>query len=245
MGTAYRASHRTKPIMDAFSYHPYMERSDLPPTFRHNPLANTRDDRRLREARSRCSSARSAGRSRRGRRCRSSTTSSAWRRKIPRGAAPICTAGASRRPRIPVSEATQARYYADGFHLAACQPTVRTLMVFRLIDSRAPAELPVGRLLRRPADAEVEPRRGRRRRQALPGRGRSPAAPRSSRPSRSSTGSAACSPATPTAPTRRSSVASARRGRWRRMRGKGDRVGTHAPRDREAEVRPLPDRRCA
>ena len=41
MGTAYRASHRTKPIMDAFSYHPYMERSDLPPTYRHNPLANT------------------------------------------------------------------------------------------------------------------------------------------------------------------------------------------------------------
>src|SRR5262245_5254221 len=35
LGTAYRASHRTKPIMDAFTYHPYMERSDLPPTFRH------------------------------------------------------------------------------------------------------------------------------------------------------------------------------------------------------------------
>src|SRR5262249_29027549 len=32
LGVAYRASHRTKPIMDAFTYHPYMERSDLPPT---------------------------------------------------------------------------------------------------------------------------------------------------------------------------------------------------------------------
>src|SRR5262249_31679573 len=41
MGTAYRASHRAKPIMDAFSYHPYLERSDLPPTVRHNPLSNT------------------------------------------------------------------------------------------------------------------------------------------------------------------------------------------------------------
>jgi hypothetical protein len=41
MGAAYRASHRTKPIMNGFSYHPYMERSDLPPTFRHNPLSNT------------------------------------------------------------------------------------------------------------------------------------------------------------------------------------------------------------
>jgi hypothetical protein len=35
----------------------------------------------------------------------------------------------------PVTEATQAKYYAQGFHLAACQPTVRTIMVFRLIDS--------------------------------------------------------------------------------------------------------------
>jgi hypothetical protein len=35
MGKAYRASHRTKPIMDAFSYHPYMERADFPPTFQH------------------------------------------------------------------------------------------------------------------------------------------------------------------------------------------------------------------
>src|SRR5262245_61981588 len=35
LGAAYRASHRTKPIMDAFTYHPYMERSDLPPTLRH------------------------------------------------------------------------------------------------------------------------------------------------------------------------------------------------------------------
>jgi len=35
LGAAYRASHRTKPIMDAFTYHPYMERSDLSPTLRH------------------------------------------------------------------------------------------------------------------------------------------------------------------------------------------------------------------
>jgi hypothetical protein len=29
----------------------------------------------------------------------------------------------------------QAKYYEQGFHLAACQPTVRVIMVFRLIDS--------------------------------------------------------------------------------------------------------------
>ena len=50
MGTAYRASKRTKPIMDAFAYHPYMERADLPPTLRHVRVEDA-DDRRLREAR--------------------------------------------------------------------------------------------------------------------------------------------------------------------------------------------------
>ena len=153
-----------------------------------------------------------------------------------------CTAGASRRRRIRCSEATQARYYADGFHLAACQPTVRTIMVFRLIDSPLLPELPVGRLLRRPEDAEVEPRRGRRRRPALPGRARWRAAPPCSRPGRSSTGSAACSPATPTAPTRRSfrRVGSSRP--LSTVRGKGVASVPMRLADREAEARPVPHR---
>ena len=50
MGTAYRASKRTKPIMDAFAYHPYMERADLPPTCGTSARQDA-DDRRLREAR--------------------------------------------------------------------------------------------------------------------------------------------------------------------------------------------------
>jgi hypothetical protein len=41
MGKAYRASARSRPIMDAFAYHPYMERSDLPPTFHHHPQSKT------------------------------------------------------------------------------------------------------------------------------------------------------------------------------------------------------------
>src|SRR5262245_60406957 len=35
MGAAYRASGRTAPIMDTFSFHPYMLRSDEPPTLTH------------------------------------------------------------------------------------------------------------------------------------------------------------------------------------------------------------------
>src|ERR687884_1255818 len=35
MGTAYRASGRTKPIMDQFAFHPYGDNSSQPPTFQH------------------------------------------------------------------------------------------------------------------------------------------------------------------------------------------------------------------
>ena len=35
LGAAYRASGRAKPIMDAFAFHPYAERSDLPPDRPH------------------------------------------------------------------------------------------------------------------------------------------------------------------------------------------------------------------
>ena len=34
-GAAYRRSHRTRPVMDWFSIHPYLERSSMPPTFAH------------------------------------------------------------------------------------------------------------------------------------------------------------------------------------------------------------------
>src|SRR5581483_2410281 len=37
----------------------------------------------------------------------------------------------------PVSESTQAKYYGKALQLAACQPTVRTFFVFRLIDEPA------------------------------------------------------------------------------------------------------------
>jgi hypothetical protein len=35
MGRFYRESGRTKPVMDAFAHHPYLERSEVPPDFAH------------------------------------------------------------------------------------------------------------------------------------------------------------------------------------------------------------------
>ena len=59
------------------------------------------------------------------------------RRRVadPRERSPRCTPAPSLRSTQPVDEGTQARYYAQAMQLAACQPTVRTFLLFRLIDS--------------------------------------------------------------------------------------------------------------
>jgi len=135
MGAAYRTSHRTKPIMDAFSYHPYMERSDLPPTFRHNPLSNTitiADYGKLISTLERAFS----GTKQQGETLPIVYDEFGVESTIPAAYASLYT-GTEPATTHPVSQATQARYYADGMHLAACQPTVRTFMVFRLIDQPA------------------------------------------------------------------------------------------------------------
>jgi hypothetical protein len=132
MGAAYRASHRTKPIMDAFSYHPYMERSDLPPTFRHNPLANTvtiADYGKLISLLQRAF----GGTKQKGQSLPLVYDEFGVEAKIPAAYGDLYS-GREPSTTHPVSETTQARYYADSFHLAACQPTVRTLMVFTMID---------------------------------------------------------------------------------------------------------------
>jgi hypothetical protein len=138
MGAAYRASKRTKPIMDAFSYHPYMERSDLSPTFRHNPLANTMtiaDYGKLISTLQRAF----GGTKQKGQTLPLVYDEFGVEAKIPAAHASLY-GGREPATTHPVGEATQARYYAEGFHLAACQPTVRTLMVFRLIDQPALAD---------------------------------------------------------------------------------------------------------
>jgi hypothetical protein len=133
LGAAYRASHRTKPIMDAFSYHPYMERAALPPTVRHNPLANPltiADYGKLISALEQAF----GGTKQKGESLPLVYDEFGVEAKIPAAQASLYS-GRELATTHPVGETTQARYYADGMHLAACQPTVRTFMVFRLIDS--------------------------------------------------------------------------------------------------------------
>jgi hypothetical protein len=132
MGAAYRASKRTKPIMDAFAYHPYMERADLPPTLRHvrGKTLTIADYGKLVSTLKRAFN----GTGQKGSTLPLVYDEFGVEAKIPAAVESLYT-GSEPATTHPVSEATQARYYADGFHLAACQPTVRTLMVFRLFDS--------------------------------------------------------------------------------------------------------------
>ncbi len=132
LGAAYRASKRKRPIMDAFAYHPYMERADLPPTFRH-PRSKTltiADYGKLVSALKRAFD----GTAQKGAKLPLVYAEFGVEARVPPALASNYT-GAEPPTTHPVTEATQAAYYAQAMHLAACQPTVRTFMVFRLIDS--------------------------------------------------------------------------------------------------------------
>lgn len=132
LGAAYRASGRTRPIMDAFSYHPYMEHSSLPPTFRHlrGRTLTIADYGKLVSLLGRAFD----GTAQKGTRLPVVYDEFGVETRPPAGMAALYS-GTEATTTHPVDEATQARYYAEGMHLAACEPTVEAFMVFELTDS--------------------------------------------------------------------------------------------------------------
>jgi hypothetical protein len=132
LGRAYRASHRTRPIMDAFAYHPYMERADLPPTFQH-PRSKTltiADYGKLVSVLKRAFD----GTPQKGSTLPLVYAEFGVESQVPPSLHSLYS-GSEPPTNHPVTEAMQANYYAEAMHLAACQPTVRAFLVFRLIDS--------------------------------------------------------------------------------------------------------------
>jgi hypothetical protein len=132
LGQAYRLSGRRKPIMDALAYHPYLERSDLRPSFQHlkSTTLTIADYGKLVSLLRRAFD---------GTKQPGSTLPIVYAEfgvetRIPAALQSLYT-GTEPLTTHPVSEAVQARYYAQAMQLAACQPTVRTFLVFRLIDS--------------------------------------------------------------------------------------------------------------
>jgi hypothetical protein len=132
MGKAYRASGRTKPIMDALAYHPYLEQSDFPPTYQHllSKTITIGDYGKLVSVLRRAFD----GTNQAGSTLPIVYAEFGVESRVPQGLESLYT-GIEPATTHPVDEDVQARYYAQAMQMAACQPTVRTFMVFRLIDS--------------------------------------------------------------------------------------------------------------
>jgi hypothetical protein len=135
LGAAYRASGRTKPVMDMFSIHPYPENSSIPPTFAHPHT-------------------RSIGIADYGKLV--SLLDGAFpgelpivygeyglETTVPRALADAYT-GAEPPTTKPIDAATQGRYYAQAIRMAACQPRVRMLLFFHVQDESALTGLQTG-----------------------------------------------------------------------------------------------------
>jgi hypothetical protein len=131
MGKAYREMGRKRPIMDAFAFHPYMEHAYLPPTYEHySPRIMTiADYGRLVSVLRRAFD----GTGQRGSKIAIVYAEFGVEARIPAALRPAYT-GTEPATTRPVSEAVQGKYYAKAMQMAACQPTVRTFLVFRLID---------------------------------------------------------------------------------------------------------------
>jgi hypothetical protein len=131
MGKAYRETGRQRPIMDAFAFHPYLEHANLPPTYEHySPRIMTiADYGRLVSILGRAFD----GTGQAGSKIPIVYAEFGVESRIPDALAAAYT-GTEPAITRPVSESVQAKYYAKAMQMAACQPTVRTFLVFRLID---------------------------------------------------------------------------------------------------------------
>lgn len=133
MGQAYRANGRTAPIMDAFSFHPYMLRSDEPPATTHTDTTITVADypklvSLLGQA--------FDGTGQKGSKLPIVYDEFGVESTVPADKETLYT-GAEAATVHPVDQATQAQYYAQAFQLAFCQPNVQAILVFSLLDENA------------------------------------------------------------------------------------------------------------
>jgi hypothetical protein len=135
MGTAYRASGRTLPIMDGFAFHPYEDNSSVPPTETHPaPLTEVAiaDYDKLVGL---------LGTAFDGTAQRGSTLPILYdefgiESQIPASKASAYT-GTEPSTTKPVDEATQARMYAQAMAMTFCEPNVIGLLLFHLQDEPA------------------------------------------------------------------------------------------------------------
>ncbi len=132
LGSAYRRSGRTRPVMDWFAFHPYLETSKLPPTFAH-PKTTTiaiADYGKLVTV---------LGQAFDGTAQRGSTLPILYdefgvQTEAESAKRSIYTNEARPSARDAVDETTQARYYRQALQLVSCQKNVVGLLFFHVSD---------------------------------------------------------------------------------------------------------------
>jgi hypothetical protein len=131
LGTAYRASGREVPIMDAFAFHPYPETSATGPNFPHpnGTSIGLADYAKLVSLLGTAFD----GTAQRGSALPILYDEFGIETEIPPDKAPFYV-GTEPSTTKPVSEATQAQYYLQAMQMTFCQPTVMGLMLFHVQD---------------------------------------------------------------------------------------------------------------
>jgi hypothetical protein len=131
MGLAYRATGRTTPIMDGFSFHPYGESSSTPPDFLHpsSTSIGLADYPKLVALLGRAFN----GTAQRGSKLPIVYDEYGIDSLIP---ARKATLYHGREPATtrPISEGLQAERYSQALLMAACQPNVRGFLIFHVTD---------------------------------------------------------------------------------------------------------------
>ena len=136
MGAAYRGSGRLKPIMDAFAFHPYADRSDVSPSFEHpaSTSIGIADYGKLVSLLGQAFD----GTAQRGSALPILYDEFGVESTIP-AAKEASYTGVEAATVYPVDEATQAAFYEEALQLTFCQPTVIGLFFFHYVDERAHA----------------------------------------------------------------------------------------------------------
>src|SRR5207253_6097109 len=135
LGTAYRASGRATPVMDAFAFHPYEDNSSVAPLAGTHPNTTTialADYDKLVAL---------LGEAFDGTAQRGSTLPIVYdefgvESRVPAAKASLYS-GAEPTTTKPVDERTQAEYYRQALELAFCQPNVQGLFLFHTRDETA------------------------------------------------------------------------------------------------------------
>ena len=132
LGRTYRTSKRRRPLMDMLAFHPYLEKSKLPPTFSHprNKYISLNDYGKLVALLAEAFD----GTAQRGTTLPILYDEFGVQSEIVPAKAALYSNATAPTAQDAVPEATQAAYYRQALELATCQPTVVGLLLFHVSD---------------------------------------------------------------------------------------------------------------